>query len=133
MIIFAVSLLFLAAQAWTWGRLIVFAYFGDDRAKMGAVAETRVSRVVAAAARRGAGFRSGAVAAHLHPARHTHTALATVALGALFIVAVWVRKPRSGRRAGSRWCAASPFRVYCSAVSGCSASLAAAPIAMIVA
>ena len=92
MIVFALSLLFLAAQAWTWGRLIVVAYFGDDRAKWAPWPKRAFlewsPRLLGAAP-----VFAAALSLYLHPARHTGAVLATVALGLLFIVAVWVRKP----------------------------------------
>ena len=88
--------------------------------QMGAVAETRVSGVVAAAARRGAGFRSGAVA--LSPSRtaHRYCARDGRARRAVHRRGLGPQASRAGVGRTRVRAAAFPFRVYCCAASGCS-------------
>ena len=132
MIIFALSLLFLAAQAWTWGRLIVIAYFGDDRAKWAPWPKRAFlewsPRLLGAAPVFAAGL-----SLYLNPARHTDTALATVVLGLLFIVAVWARKPLERVLGGLAFIGRLPISSLLLRRIWVLASLAAAPIAMIIA
>ena len=74
MIIFAALAAFLGGAGLDLGEADRRRLFRRRPGQMGAVAETRVSRVVAAAARRGAGFRSGAFALSPSRAAHRHCA-----------------------------------------------------------